>query len=39
MLSKEEERGALNEGCKRLEGVALHFFGDHVCKNQRRIGM
>jgi hypothetical protein len=25
MLSKEEERGALNEGCRCLEGVALHF--------------
>jgi len=38
-LSKEEERGTLIEGCRRLEGVALHFFGDHVWRNQRRIGL
>ena len=37
LLSKEEEREALNEGCRRLEGAALHFFGGHVWKNQRRI--
>jgi hypothetical protein len=38
LLSKEEERGALKEGYRRLECVALQFFGAHVWKNQRRIG-
>jgi len=38
LLSKEEERRMLIDGCKELEGVALHFFGSGGWKSQRRIG-
>jgi len=36
-LSKEEEKGALMEGCQRLEVGALHLFSGHAWKNRRRI--
>jgi hypothetical protein len=37
MLSKEEEGRNLKEGCRRLEGLVMHFFGTRGWKNQKRI--
>ena len=37
MLSKEEERKNLIDGCRHLEGVALQLFGGQVWKSQGRI--
>ena len=37
MLSKEEEGRKLKEGCRRLEGLALQFFGCSWWRNQKRI--
>jgi hypothetical protein len=39
LLSKEEERRMMKDGCRQLEGVALQFFGSCDWKNQKRIGM
>jgi len=37
MLSKEEERRTLIDGCRHLEGVGLQLFGGQVWKSHGRI--
>jgi hypothetical protein len=39
LLSKEEERRSLKEGCKCLESLALQFFGSNEWKNLKRLGV
>jgi hypothetical protein len=39
LLSKEEERRMMKDGCRQMEGVALQLFGSCVWKNQKKIGM
>jgi hypothetical protein len=36
-LSKEEERGVLIEGCRRLEQATLHLFGSAEWKIHKTI--
>jgi len=38
LSSKEEERRTMKDGCRQLEGMALHLFGS-LWKQRRRIGM